>query len=792
METRKNVRPLSAPRKTPDPGPQSAVQSEDPKSLAESSESFAPATTGDAATSEDQLGFNPYARGLSEFLLNRDTKGPLTVSIEGEWGSGKSSFMLILEGFLTRGSLAKTAAGITHNIPLIAKFNPWRHDKDEALWATFAINLTKQIVKEQKFVNRLNGHIRLLRSRFDWSRGWLELLKAGAAFLILTGLVLSLLALTAENGPGWLLSFAKTVSISDKDKEGSGEAIKLPTTQASSAHAEAKPTQPSPPKEFSWFIWLSGFGFFGVIAAYIIAVFVIVSKVKVFFSAPLASDLSKHFRSPNYTSKASFIEEFHEDFRRIVEAYSNGKTIFVFVDDLDRCAVPRAADLMQAINLMISTELRDIIFILGMDREKIAAGLAMKNADLLPYLNLDIAKTSDAKALSPRVGLQFGFQYLEKFVQISFPLPKPRIADIDRFLKSLSGTKAAPPPDAKARRDDGEHATALLGKAVAGSEVPGAKEAQSEAAIQQFQIQFSTDSDSILRIVREVSPFLDDNPRRLKQFINIFRLRAFVAYETGALENGKMTPQQLGKLIAIQMRWPVLAAKYLSDLRLWSSLQSRDFNIDGVDSQRLRELLNLVPNGSDNRAWTMDGFDIEAFARVSPSIRTVDLNAPSENVRSKPPMPPSTDGRRDESRVESPDQPTSCRILWVDDEPANTEALREKLESRFVVSFTLCTSTQTGLASATSTEFNLIISDMGRPGDKEAGYTLLNALRAQNIQTPFLIFSATTSSERRAEAKKRGAIDFTSRDHEVVGVVASYAEERRDDDSYPSSTFASA
>ena len=54
-------------------------------------------TVGDQATTKDELGFAPYVIAMAEFLTNENTKPPLTISIEGEWGSGKSSFMKQLE-----------------------------------------------------------------------------------------------------------------------------------------------------------------------------------------------------------------------------------------------------------------------------------------------------------------------------------------------------------------------------------------------------------------------------------------------------------------------------------------------------------------------------------------------------------------------------------------------------------------------------------------------------------------------------------------------------------------------
>ncbi len=45
----------------------------------------------------DKLGFAPYVFGLNEFINSLDTETPLTIGLNGEWGSGKSSMMRMLE-----------------------------------------------------------------------------------------------------------------------------------------------------------------------------------------------------------------------------------------------------------------------------------------------------------------------------------------------------------------------------------------------------------------------------------------------------------------------------------------------------------------------------------------------------------------------------------------------------------------------------------------------------------------------------------------------------------------------
>src|SRR6516225_5818391 len=90
--------------------------------------SISPNSVSDQPTKIDRLGVAPYVSAVAAFLLHPETQLPLTLSVEGEWGSGKSSFMLQLEDQL------KAKGGRT------VWFNAWRHDKEDELWAAFALD----------------------------------------------------------------------------------------------------------------------------------------------------------------------------------------------------------------------------------------------------------------------------------------------------------------------------------------------------------------------------------------------------------------------------------------------------------------------------------------------------------------------------------------------------------------------------------------------------------------------------------------------------------------------------
>jgi CheY-like chemotaxis protein len=109
-------------------------------------------------------------------------------------------------------------------------------------------------------------------------------------------------------------------------------------------------------------------------------------------------------------------------------------------------------------------------------------------------------------------------------------------------------------------------------------------------------------------------------------------------------------------------------------------------------------------------------------------------------------------------------------VLWVDDRPDNNRYERQTLEA-LGVRVDISTSTEDALARMKWRPYDLIISDMGRPPDMRAGYTLLDQLRAQGDQTPYFIYASSRAPEHIAEARKHGAIGCTNSATELVQIV---------------------
>jgi CheY-like chemotaxis protein len=82
------------------------------------------------------------------------------------------------------------------------------------------------------------------------------------------------------------------------------------------------------------------------------------------------------------------------------------------------------------------------------------------------------------------------------------------------------------------------------------------------------------------------------------------------------------------------------------------------------------------------------------------------------------------------------------------------------------------TSTEQALNLLEHQSFDVIISNMGRPGDGRAGYTLLDDLRPENT-TPFIVYSSSNKQEHKDEAKQHGAWGATNSPAELLALVQS-------------------
>lgn len=451
-----------------------------------------------AATKEqDKLGFGTYVSAVQKFLTDSSTEIPLTLSVEGLWGSGKSSFMLQLQEALRNRGKKKIVA-----------FNAWQYNADDGLWAAFIHEFDQELHKQLTWPERLLARWKLLKLRTKW-QGWIDTLVALVWFL---ASFTALVAITFYLFHGGLAQFRYLVIKSGKVDESANEMLTV----------------------------------IGGLGGTVVTLLIFLRQTKGLLKSPASFDRAvRLFRGRDYDDRLPLIHQVTRDFNSLVKAYAGKEDVYVFIDDLDRCEYSKAAELMQALLMLLSSAPK-IALIVGLDRDKVAAAMAAKQEKLIPYLY----RIEPGQAY--KRGMDYGQRFIEKFIQISFILPVPRASGLKAMVNPEAATVDQPVPESQ----------------------------KSERIIN--IVTGKDDSATLDSMIDMADQVLDHNPRNVKQFVNLFRLQAFIANETGLFgtersvtkSGSPITIPQLGKFVILSMRWPEFVADAARDPELVRNLES--------------------------------------------------------------------------------------------------------------------------------------------------------------------------------------------------------------------------
>lgn len=556
----------------------------------------------DTPTGEDSLGFQPYVEAIAEFLTSEETLAPITLSIEGQWGCGKSSFMQQLRKEISKkNELEKETKYFT------VWFNSWKYDKEDELWASFALNFMDELSKQLSWKRLQHSRLKLFYLRYKLKLKSNFLIIVRFSWNILSFVLIfsfSFLFITYILNPlGMRLPDFIDDKLSDKLIENLTNLVLILTPLVGLM------------RYFSaekWFIDV--------------------------FRDPFG--LKKLESNTNYKERLSFREHFHSDFNKIIKSYVGDSKVYVFIDDLDRCEVPKAAELMQAINLMISDDPK-VYFILGMDRKVVSAGFAAKNEKVFRFLDVD--------------GLEYGYEFIEKFIQLPFRVPRPKSTDFLKFFPFYEKESSSKQLEAVDKRDSSDNSApreSLESDTKSSqNETSGQKPVINDSSTvvpesNKQEIQNDTDCvedyETSKLILEMVAPALDNNPRRIKQFINQFRFQRTIGkrtglfcYDVGTNPGNMWNCKKLAKFVAISIKWPSLVSALGSNSKLLDQLQyvsisgliPEDNNENLEKWARDKRLINLLRYGCQGNDpfkkpedFTLSGLDFSKLLQISPVV----------------------------------------------------------------------------------------------------------------------------------------------------------------------------
>jgi KAP family P-loop domain/TIR domain len=429
-----------------------------------------PVLTRDYWTTQDALGYGPYADALASFIRHPDTRPPLTIGIKGPWGAGKTSLMRMIQQELDPADDNSERRKITlvirrpakrlrhrlrssreedvvsnHDVVLEAKrlaepaaeepglrgipargdqpaddwrptvwFNPWMYQSGEQIWAGLAYEVIEQITGRLPAVDRERFWLQLNLARLDR-----QAVRRRAYRLLVDRLLPIALAFA-----GISLVAVGTLALAMVAQDWRDTLYRIAAGVLS-------------------------FGSAGVVAAGIrrtttfwresaAASFGRMVRGSLVLNSTLGQPTKDMFdevsRDPGYGTRIGLLHLAQADMKRVLNLVATpDRPLVIFVDDLDRCAPGPAVQVIEAVNLFLAGEFPNCIFLLAMEPSIVAAHVEVAYKDL----------TSRIPAANERAGGTLGWRFLEKIVQLPIAIPTDQDrGQLDSYVKTLLGVPA--------------------------------------------------------------------------------------------------------------------------------------------------------------------------------------------------------------------------------------------------------------------------------------------------------------------------------------------------------------
>jgi photosystem II stability/assembly factor-like uncharacterized protein len=330
----------------------------------------------------DALNLKSIALGLSRFLRNEHTLPPLTIAINGQWGTGKSSLMNLLREDLASYGFRPVW------------FNAWHHQKEEHLLAALLQVVRLEAVPPWWALSGMGFRARLLGHHAR--RYWVTAL-----------LVLAFVAFFA--GLEWA-----------HHQGHPSDALYLSLPNLLKLRFLTNPQgQADVPR-------------FGLLVSLLSALSALWKGLTAFGVTPasLLTTVTPGKRVKDLDAQISFREKFAVEFQDVTRALGQKRPMVIFIDDLDRCRPDNIGDLLEAVNFIVS--LGECFIVMGLARETVerSVGLCFKEvaqemSDLRPDPNEPNPQQA-VEELSKKKRIEFARHYLDKLINIEVPVPAPK------------------------------------------------------------------------------------------------------------------------------------------------------------------------------------------------------------------------------------------------------------------------------------------------------------------------------------------------------------------------------
>lgn len=569
----------------------------------------------DAPTNRDLLGRQVLADAVADQLYRAvdsettEDVGPTVVSIEGPWGSGKSTLMRMIRDRAPRATPAKPRRTRTfavreavrelrrfgHAMPsalteappggvVTAWFNPWAHQSGEQVWAGL-VNELIDAAGPALYCSDAD------RERYWFARnlGRMDRFAIRRVLLRRTTSPLLGLALVSVAAPVLLAVAELNLSLKLLGESWSAINIAVVLTLAFLVSGTIH----------TLFRYR-----YGRVARYLPGeMFHLPMPEGILLSD---KDQPERIDDPLRRARAGTLYLLQHDVAGMLSDLNRaGYSVVVFIDDLDRCRSETTAEVFEAINLFLSGLTANgqlkARFVVGLDPSVVAGHFdryaVQEGATATPY----------ADDRSP------GWAFLRKLVQL--PVLVPHVSDmgVRRFVETVTGIAAPPPVVARVRAPDVNEGNWAAPRPTPASsaQVPPAISVRrdSPAAGRRTRVEtfawktLEQHPDVANYIVARLAAQPERSIREAKRMLNVWQLYERVSSQTEPLSRPADAVRRARHLVIVAeivTRWPALQRslhREISGRRVLESLA------DAVESdEQWRDCLRLLDPGENEQA----------------------------------------------------------------------------------------------------------------------------------------------------------------------------------------------
>ncbi|MGQ0814297.1 MAG: KAP family P-loop NTPase fold protein [Gemmatimonadota bacterium] len=318
----------------------------------------------------DLLSFSSYAASIAAMITDTRTGTPLTFAINGPWGCGKTSLARLIQENL-QATVAE-GGGIKH---ITCWFNAWMHDDAADMAAAFSSAIAQEADQQRGRIKRFFNPVpsELLSEKQRTRR---RIWRGGI-------IMFALAAITA-----FIVLYP-----------GSGFTLKWQDADPAST--------------------------FALFAAFATLLLQLMREL-----AAAAKTVGEFVLNPKAVAQRGSIREVRDQLEELISSATKGRRRFIiFVDDVERCKPPRAVDLLEVVNQLLSH--KDVVTIVIADLPAVAAAAEIKYQDLVKIY----AANGNRDGVTSR---SYGRMYLQKIIQLEFNMPSYPEARIRKFGEAVT------------------------------------------------------------------------------------------------------------------------------------------------------------------------------------------------------------------------------------------------------------------------------------------------------------------------------------------------------------------